>query len=234
MEGIAGSRPKQKTRIPKSPRCSQMFILTSIAAVSLAGTNTPAAAPDLSNPYRLEARFDPATGALSVQGTMDVVADRRTESLRLLLNDSLRVRSFTADGISAKVEPTFRIGGEVVPGAQAIVVPLIKPLERGERLKMSFAYDGRLTTENIKVGRGVVSPGWTEMTLEAFWYPILYEEQLIRSELLLTVPDRYDVAGPGLVERIAPGRWRLDPQTNVAEDGSPLHCRTIGTSRDGH
>jgi hypothetical protein len=193
-----------------------MLLLNALAAVAHVAANAPAAKQDLSNSYRLEARFDPETGAISVEGTMQVVADRRKDSLRLLLNDSLQVRTFTANGIAAKIEPTMRIGSEVVPGAQGISVPLTRPLERGERLPLRFSYDGQLTTDSIKVGRGVVSPRWTELTLEAFWYPILIEEQLVRSELFLTVPDRFQVTGPGLVERLAPGRWRLDPQAIVA------------------
>jgi hypothetical protein len=149
-----------------------------LGSFSPLGRDAANAATDNSNAYRLEAQFDPVTGALSVKGTLDVVADRRTESIRLLLNDALTVRSFKAGGNSAKVEPIAKIGAETVPGAQGIIVPLTKPLEAGERLRMRFAYDGRLTTENIKVGRGVVSPGWTELTYESFWYPLFLRNSL--------------------------------------------------------
>lgn len=170
---------------------------------------------DSSNAYRLQAAFDPETGELQVQGTLEVVTDRRTERLRLLLNDALTVQSFEADGLRAILEPSVQIGGEIVPGLQGIIIPHPRPLEAGERVHMRFAYKGRLTTKDIKVGRGVVGPGWTELTFESFWYPIFFEEQLIRSELILTVPERYQVAGPGLTEQLAPGRWRLDPQAVV-------------------
>lgn len=173
-------------------------------------------APDLSNAYQLDARFDPATGQLAVQGTMEVAADQRKESLKLLLNDALKVQSFTHNGREARVEPTYVLDGQTVPGAQAIVVPLSSPLDQGQRTQLSFRYEGRLTTDQIYVGRGVVSSGWTELTLEAFWYPILFEEPLIRSELILRVPERYQVVGPGGVERLGPGRWRLDPRTIVS------------------
>jgi hypothetical protein len=96
-----------------------MLFLNALAAVSQVAANALGAPQDRSNPYRLEARFNPETGALSVKGTMEVVADQRKDSLRLLLNDSLKVRTFTANGIAAKIEPTMRIGSEVVPGARA-------------------------------------------------------------------------------------------------------------------
>jgi hypothetical protein len=146
---------------------------------------------------------------------MEVVADQRKDSLKLLLNDALKVQSFTYQGRDALIEPTYVLDGQTVPGAQSIVVPLPLPLDQGQRAQLSFRYEGRLTTDRIHVGRGVVSPGWTELTLEAFWYPILLDEALIRSELILNVPERYQVVGPGSVERLGPGRWRLDPRAVV-------------------
>jgi hypothetical protein len=151
-----------------------------------------------------------------VEGTMDVVADRRTESLNLLLNDALRVRSFRMGGRQARVEPTYTFGGQQVPGGQAIVVPLAKALEQGDRVRLQFRYDGHLTTDRIHVGRGGVSPAWTELTLESFWYPVLLDEPLLRSELILELPEQYEVIGPGSAERLRPGRWRLDPQAIVS------------------
>ena len=188
----------------------------SALSLCLAAPAAAQSSTDLANSYRLEARFNPATGALSVQGTMDVVADRRTENLTLLLNDAMRVRSFTVEGREARIEPSYIYGEQRVPGGQAIVVPLDGALEQGQRARLAFRYDGRLASDNIHVGRGVVSPAWTELTLESFWYPILFEEPLLRSELILELPEQYQVIGPGSVERLAPGRWRLDPEAVVS------------------
>jgi hypothetical protein len=190
-------------------------VLAAVAA--LCGPAAVAAPQDLSNRYRLEARFDPADGALAVEGTMVIVADRRTESIELLLNAGVDVRRFTyGQGRQAQVEKSITLQGHPLPRTQRLRLPLERPLEKGERLEIRFAYDGRLTTEDIEIGRGVVSPRWTEMTFEALWYPVWLEEPIVRSEVTLITPERYQVVGPGRTQRLGKGRWRLDPGTPIS------------------
>ncbi|MGE6696830.1 hypothetical protein ACQKH5_04005 [Hyphomonas sp. NPDC076900] len=171
-----------------------------------------AAAEDLSNQYDLAARFDPASGAISAHGTFTVVADGDVAEIRLLLNSGVTISQFTfGGGEAARIEPVAMFGGEVLEKTQAIIVTPERPLQKGDRLEMAFAYDGHITTDDIFIGRGVVSPGWTEMTLETLWYPVWLEEALVRSQLTLEVPEAYEVAGPGKAVQTAPGRWTLDP-----------------------
>lgn len=191
-------------------------LITGICLALIGSAADAAVSDDFANTYRLEAHFEPSTGDLAVSGTLDVVADRPSTELRLLLNDALHVRSFTHEGTPAHLEPTFNLNSKMVPGAQAIVVPFRSTLQKGDKARLTFRYDGQLTTDRIRVGRGVVSPAWSELTLEAFWYPILLDEPLLRSELILNLPPEYRVLGPGKVKRIAPGRWLLDPQVVVS------------------
>lgn len=179
-------------------------------------TSAPAQ-DDLANVYDLTARFDPATGEIAVEGSMTIVADDVIESVELLLNAGVRIRSFTyGDGAAPIIERDVEIAGQALPKTQRLRLPLEAPLARGERLHMTFAYDGRITTEDIEIGRGVVSPGWTEMTLEALWYPVFLAEPQVRSVVLLETPGNYDVVGPGVAEKMEDGRWRLDPGGPVA------------------
>ena len=59
------------------------------------------------------------------------------------------------------------------------------------------------------MGRGIVSPSWTELRADALWYPVWYDEPDIRYTLSLNLPPQYDVDGPGVYERIGDGKWRL-------------------------
>lgn len=189
--------------------CAPRWILAAVTLLMAAGT---VSSEDLSNRYELKARFDPADGAISVDGTMMVVADGEVAEIRLLLNAGVEISAFTfGDGEDALIEPVAVISGEVLDRTQAIIIIPPRPLQRGERLDMVFSYAGHITTEDIVIGRGVVTPGWTEMTLEALWYPVWLDEALVRSRLTLEVPERYDVIGPGTAEQVAPGCWFLDP-----------------------
>lgn len=123
-----------------NPSTPSIFSVLALCLTSPAAAATEAP-PDLASSYTIDARFDPATGALSVQGTMDVVADRRIESLRLLLNDAMRVRSFTLEGREARMEPSYLFGEQRVPGGQAIVVPLESALEQRQRARLAFRHD---------------------------------------------------------------------------------------------
>ncbi|WP_415014523.1 hypothetical protein [Brevundimonas sp.] len=180
-------------------------------------TAPAAAQDDLSNHYDLTARFDPASGAIDVEGSMTIVADGPIERIELLLNKSLVLRRFEyGDGLRPEVQRDVMISGQALPRTQRLVLPLDAPLSRGDRLELRFAYSGRITTQDIEIGRGVVSPAWTEMTLEALWYPVFLEEPLVRSRLTLETPEGYEVVGPGEVRRLEDGRWLLDPSVPVA------------------
>lgn len=207
--------------------------LSALAFLLVAGT---AAAEDLSNRYDLAARFNPASGAISVDGTFTIVADDDLAEIRLLLNAGVDITAFTfGGGEAARIEPVATFGGEVLEKTQAIIVTPEPPLTRGDTLEMAFSYAGHITTDDIFIGRGVVSPGWTEMTLETLWYPVWLEEALVRSRVTLEVPEAYEVIGPGTAEQMAPGRWTLDPGgpvggriTFAMSDSWVMEARALG------
>ncbi len=148
---------------------------------------------------------------------MEIVADEPTGRVELLLNNALEFRRFEAsDGASPKVERGITISGQALPKTQRVDLQLAKPLVKGERLRLTFAYAGRLTTSDIEIGRGVVSPGWSELTLEALWYPVWLKEPIVRSVVNLELPEAYEVVGPGEAVRTAAGRWRLDPKGPIS------------------
>lgn len=171
-----------------------------------------AAAQDLTNYYRLETSFDPHSGAMEVSGELAIIADRPRNEIDLLLNKALVVSSATyGDGEMAIIEQEVVIDGHALPRTQRLRLPLDRQLEKGESVIVRFEYAGRLTTDDIEIGRGIVTPAWSELTMEALWFPVLLDEPLLRSDVTLTLPENYQVAGPGKVERLAPGQWRLDP-----------------------
>lgn len=191
------------------------FLTTLYFALLL--TAPAAAQEDLSNLYDLTARFDPASGAIDVEGSMTIIADGPVERIELLLNKSLDLHRFEyGDGLRPEIQRDVVISGQALPRTQRLVLPLHAPMSRGDRLELRFAYGGKISTQDIEIGRGVVSPAWTEMTLEALWYPVFLEEPLVRSRLTLETPEGYEVVGPGEVRRLEDGRWLLDPDVPVA------------------
>lgn len=171
---------------------------------------------DLSNRYVMNAQFDPRTGQLQVDGSMTIVADKPTDSFVLLLNKALSVSQLECgEGCTASLESDVTLNGQAFPRTQQLRLTLAKPLQKGERLQATFRYAGTLRTNDIEAGRGVVSPGWSEMSWDVLWYPVSLEEPMVTSEVLLTLPPQYDVAAPGQADQIAPGKWRLNPGVPV-------------------
>lgn len=176
-----------------------------------------APAPDLSDRYSLNARFDPATGDLRVDGVMTIVADAPTQSVELLLNRALKIdRIDCGKGCRVVIEDDIDLDGQKLPRTQRIRLSPAAALRKGDRLSVSMRYAGRLTTDDIEFGRGIVTPGWTEMSMDVLWYPVWLRDPVIRSEVLLSIPAKYDVAAPGRADRIGPGRWRLSPGVPVS------------------
>lgn len=221
------------TRSTLALRAAAATLWLSSTACTQVGTSldpnaTPAARPtsDLSNLYVINAQFDPRSGQLEADGSLTIVADKQTDSFELLLNKALSVSRFECgQGCTAAVEQDVMISGQAFPRTQRVRLSLAQPLQQGERIKVDFRYAGRMTTDDIEAGRGVISPGWTEMSWDVLWYPVSLEEPMIRSELLLTLPPQYDVVAPGQVDRVAPGRWRLDP-------GIPVQTRVTFFTSD--
>lgn len=166
--------------------------------------------PDPVNLYRLDATFDPATGALATSGTATLIAGTATDQITLYLNKALAItRLSCAPDCRAESYPDARLGDVSLPRTQEIRVVPARRLPPGGRITLSFAYAGRLATEDIELGRGVISPGWTEMSMEPVWYPLWYQQLPLRADVTLRLPAGFALTGAGQVRREADGRWRL-------------------------
>ncbi len=204
-----------------------------------ARAESPAPEPGLL--YELAVGFDPADGRLSVEGIIEIVTPAETDTIELLLNGGLSVQRFDADRpAKVRIENAITFDSYELPHTQRITLALEEPLAAGAELTLTFAYEGQITTESIEIGRGVVSPGWSELTMEALWYPVWLQGPPIRSDVRLTLPEGYEVAGPGSVDPLADGAWRLRPNgpvhgriTFIASDGWTEARRTLGDGITG-
>lgn len=213
-----------------------------LAGVLMAGASASAAEPpvDTANSYDLKVNFDPATGALNVQGALVFVADRPTEQARFLLNNAVKVETFGSDRIAdLDIAPKLEIDGFSLPKTQGLNARFSPALKAGEAATITVRYAGNLTTDSIELGRGVVSPRWTELSFDTLWYPVVLEEPIIRSRVVLTVPPHYDVIGPGQVSKLGEGRWLLDPGvptngriTFALSDSWTVERKALGAGRE--
>ncbi|MBK62464.1 MAG: hypothetical protein CL575_05920 [Altererythrobacter sp.] len=216
------------------------FVGLALAAFVALG-NSANAQSDNANDYDLAAALDPASGALSVTGTIDIVADKRTEEIEMLLNGQLRIEriSFSREA-EMQTENGITCGTYPLPHTQRMRIALAQPMEPGDHLQIALAYSGNLTTESFEMGRGIVSPLWTELSADSLWYPVWYDEPDIRYTLSLDLPPQFDVVGPGTYDRVSDGKWRLSSPgivntriTFAASDSWTIAEREIGDGLTG-
>ncbi|TDK23801.1 hypothetical protein E2F46_09730 [Luteimonas aestuarii] len=198
-------------------------------------------APGSGSTYRMDVHFDPNDGALSASGTLEIHTDEALDGFELLLNGGLAIDTLQPDRNAAVTfENGISIDSYALPQTQRITVTLVQPLLAGERMSIAFDYAGQVTTDSIEIGRGVVTPGWSEMTMEALWYPVWLKGTRVHSDVTLTLPAGYQVAAPGRVEPAGEGRWRLRPNgpvsgrvTFIASDGWVETRRALGEGLSG-
>ncbi|MBX7536386.1 hypothetical protein K3175_12030 [Qipengyuania sp. GH1] len=175
------------------------------------------AGDELANIYDLDATFSPTSGELSVRGKMLLVPDAETSSVELLLNKAMKLERFEIadDTVKLAIEDDIEISGQALPRTRRISLIPAHSFGVGDHLEIELQYSGRLTTEDIELGRGAVSPDWTELTFEAAWYPIWLNEPIICSTVDLVLPEGFEVIGPGATIPIGTNRWYLDPGAPV-------------------
>ncbi|MEM1056612.1 MAG: hypothetical protein AAGI52_13905 [Bacteroidota bacterium] len=184
-----------------------LVLATLLPSASLAQPSEAA----LANHYDLSVTLDPATGDIEVAGTLRVVADERLPSLAFLLNRGVTIRSLGGTGIAGwSATDSVQIGGTPLSSTQQIEVQFDPVLERGDSVHVAFDYGGRIDNTTIEIGRGIVSPAWTELSVGSLWYPFSLQETLVTSRLRVTVPESSDVVGTGQIETVAPGVWQIE------------------------
>lgn len=170
--------------------------------------NGGGAEPDFTNEYDLVVSLDPGTGALTTSGTMTIVADQPTSRIDLLLNNKLRVDELRCKpACRFKVAHKTKLDSIVLASTQQLRLTPETALDTGEEMRVWFSYSGVLATENIEFGRGIVSTGWTELSIGALWYPVWLDEPMVRSRLTVRLPDGYNFNAPGQISRSGNGDW---------------------------
>jgi len=88
---------------------------------------------DLANHYDLAVELDPATGDLSVTGTLDIVADAPMEAISFLLSGGVSVDHLAGPKISGwNATQGIQIGGTELTQTQQLEVRFNPALARGD------------------------------------------------------------------------------------------------------
>lgn len=153
-----------------------LYRLSFATAVMIASVvSSPASAAcgagsELANVFDLDASFSPISGELSVRGRLLLVADAERASVDLLLNKAMNIQRFdiSREDVEIVIEDDIEISGQALPRTRRITLTFDEALSAGERLEIRLQYSGRLTNDDIELGRGAVSPDWTELKRPGF------------------------------------------------------------------
>lgn len=193
-------------------KCGVILTFVTCSGCAADKRNVVSSPADLANIYTLDVDLDPKSAFLDVSGTIEIVADGPTSEAAFLLNGGLDVAQFEPDmAATTTTEHGVALESFAMPNTQEITLRFDEPLVRGDRVTIDVAYSGTIRPETIEFGGGLVSEDWVELSLGSLWYPSWEGEWLIRPRISLTIPDEYDVIGPGQAVREADGTWTLDP-----------------------
>ena len=178
--------------------------------------DTPPTQRHLANHYDLAVELTPETGDLNVTGTLDLVADAPMDAISFWLNGGVTVTEWAGPKVSDwDATRDVEIRGTTLAQTQQVKVRFDPALARGDTARLAFAYHGRITNSTIEIGRSLMSPAWTELSIGALWYPFSLQETLVTSRIIVMVPPKYDLAGTGRLGHIAPGQWILNSPNPV-------------------
>ena len=120
-------------KVPSDPNWKRRSVGLLVATVLFAFSTAASARSDTANSFDLTVALDPSDGALSVAGTIDIVADKRTDEIEMLLNGKLRIdrMSFSREA-RMQTENGITFGTYSMPNTQRIRIALGQPMERGD------------------------------------------------------------------------------------------------------
>ncbi len=197
-----------------------------VLATGAAGCAKPAArANGLPSPeagivvYQAEVGFRLDDAALDVVATLHLPSSAATgDTIRLLLNRGLSVRSVTGAGVRSHGVAA----SDFSPAWQVVIVTLDRAPEAGSERTIRISYHGR--PELPADGINAILPNRVELNLDSQWFPIpaRIDHELI-GDLRVRLPQGWQVASGGVADQDGAEivvRTRV-PQVDVAFSAAP-------------
>lgn len=153
--------------------------------------------------YDVKAALDPERQVLAAVATVTFEATQPARNIEADLNANLRIRQISA---ADRVPLAF----ERIPLSPKVTIPLAAPLAAGERITLTFEYEGPLADSEVVLAGGTrhayIGEEGAYLLLSARWFPLTnYPASRWTGTFEITVPQIWTVAGTGesLEPRIA-------------------------------
>lgn len=173
------------------------------------------------NHYKIRLTVNPQTRALKVVCNLQLIADTPLDSVSLLLNKDLKISRFSSkEAKSHSIYPGVISLPHPLKNTREIVVRFAKRLQAGQVANLYFEYEGVVDNAKLEIGRGLVAPQWTELSMGAGWYPLCLAENMQTYQVAVTTPQAdYRVEGGGKVSKKNPTQWvvtETHPATRIS------------------
>lgn len=174
-----------------------------------------AAAAPASTHYTADLNVDPAAQTLTAKLRLDFIAPADSmKTLTFYLHRQLVITSLQSPDVKSwrvlAEKPTLLGFGDSAP----VQIELTRALNKGEAITLDFAYSGKVTQHTWPVNR--ISADLVEMGLYMPWFPLNMGYGEFTSEVNLTIPREYRVAGYGEVSG-GKGSWRIVRSTPTTD-----------------
>ncbi len=153
--------------------------------------------------YDVKAALDAERHLLTAVSTVTFEATQPARRLEAELNANLRIKQISGPD---RVPLPF----ERIPLSPKVTVPLVNPLANGERITLTFEYEGPLADTEVVLAGGIrhayIGDEGAYLLLSARWFPLTnYPANRWTGSFEITVPQTWTVAGTGtsLEPRIA-------------------------------
>ena len=163
-------------------------------------------AQSLSNHYQLTVDVDPALGRVKSHCNLRFVADKETKEVTYWMNTAFEPVEVTGQDVDSV---WFTDSPKSIPFKFTEVhIRFDSTLAKGKATDIDFDYQGTLNADQF-IDRGAITPVWTELSVDALWYPLSLEESLLTYEITLTAPKKYTVESAGQVDQLEETKWMI-------------------------
>jgi hypothetical protein len=174
-----------------------------------------AAVPATTTHYSADVNIDPAAQTLGAKVRLDFRAPADgMKTLTFYLHRQLVISSMKSPDVKSwrvlNERPTLLGFGDSAP----VQIELTRALNQGEAITLDFTYSGKVTQHTWPVNR--ISADLVEMGLYMPWFPLNMAYGEFTSEVNLTIPREYQVAGYGEISG-GKGKWRIVRSTPTTD-----------------
>ena len=163
-------------------------------------------AQSLSNHYQLTVDVDPVQGLIKSHCNLRLVADKETKEIIYWMNPAFQSIKVTGQNVDSVwfTDSSPSLSFKFIE----IHIRFDSTLAKGKATDINFNYQGVLNADQF-IDRGNITPIWTELSIDALWYPLSLEEILLTYEIAVTAPRKYTVESAGQVVQLEETKWAV-------------------------